>query len=62
MSLPRKRESTITDSLDSRFRGNDAKRCPLGGREHPLPCRSLGGGRRSSADTKARFFERYDFQ
>ncbi len=31
MSLPRKRESTIADFLDSRFRGNDANRCPLGG-------------------------------
>ncbi len=29
MSLPRKRESTIADFLDSRFRGNDAERCPL---------------------------------
>ena len=30
MSLPRKRESTIADSLDSRFRGNDGKPWPLG--------------------------------
>ena len=30
MSLPRRRESTIADFVDSRFRGNDAARCPLG--------------------------------
>ena len=44
MSLPRKRESTIADFLDSRFRGNDETRCPLGGRHFP-------------ADTKNRFWK-----
>ena len=40
MSLPRKRESTIADFLDSRFCGNDAKRCSLG-ENRSLPAEEL---------------------